>query len=129
VVDGVTEAIRNSGAKTVYICNLMTKLGQTMGMNASQHVAEITSYIGSQPDFVLINSGELPEELLERYLEDEEFPVVFESIIPGSKVIVENLLANEEVKTAKGDVLKRSLIRHDSRKLARKIMDIATASR
>lgn len=124
VVDGVADAIRHSGAKIVYVCNLMTKAGQTLGMSAQQHVAEIERYLGVSPDVVITNIGEFPIELLERYAADDEFPVVADCVDGVCKVITEDLLAKEEVKTKQGDILKRSLIRHDSRKLARKIMEL-----
>lgn len=124
VVDGVAEAIRNSGAKIVYVCNLMTRAGQTAGMDVGKHVEEISLYLGMKPDFVLVNNGSFPEDLLERYAKDKEFPVAYDREIEGVEVIVDNLLASEAVQTAKGDVLKRSLIRHDSRKVARKLIDI-----
>lgn len=124
VVEGVSEAIRNSPAKLVYICNLMTKLGQTSGMGVAEHVAEIERYVGRTPDAVLVNTGAFPEDLLERYAKDGEFPVVFNYESDATRIVPADLLATEAVQTASGDVLKRSLIRHDSRKLARKILDI-----
>jgi hypothetical protein len=42
----------------------------------------------------------------------------------GCRVIPGDLLATEAVKTATGDTLKRSLIRHDSRKLARSLIQL-----
>lgn len=128
VVDGVPEALRNSPAKIIYVCNLMTKAGQTTGMGVAEHLSEITNYIGRKPDKVLVNSAALPEDLLQRYAADNEFPVVQNLEDRACQVIEANFLATEAVHTARGDVLKRSLIRHDSRKLARKIMDILGAA-
>lgn len=124
VVDGVDDAIRHSGAQLVYVCNLMTKSGQTTDMGVKEHLQEIRRYIHKWPDYVLVNSGKFPEDLLVRYAEDKEFPVAINYVDRNSRMIVEDFLATEEIKTAKGDVLKRSLIRHDSRKLARTLMDI-----
>ncbi|MEY2665321.1 MAG: hypothetical protein RLZZ480_426 [Candidatus Parcubacteria bacterium] len=124
VVDGVADAIRHSTAKVVYVCNLMTKAGQTTGMGVAEHLSEIAKYIKRAPDYVVVNTAPLPGELLERYAVDGEYPVVFNYEGNDSVVIPADLLAGEVVETASGDILKRSLIRHDSRKLARKIMDI-----
>ncbi len=123
VVEGVADAIRHSDATVVYICNLMTKCGQTMGMGVAEHVAEITKYVGRTPDVVIVNNGEFPADLLQKYAADNEFPVEDNFKSDTCSVVLANVLATEAVKTAKGDVLKRSLIRHDSRILARKIMD------
>jgi uncharacterized cofD-like protein len=124
VVPGAAEAIANSPGKLVYVCNLMTKAGQTTGMSAQEHAAEIARFTRRQPDFILVNSGELPADLLSRYEGDKEFPVAIDRTKPKGKFIVESFVATEEIKTASGDVLRRSLIRHDSGKLARRIMDI-----
>jgi len=124
VVDGVAAAIRNSGALLVYICNLMTKLGQTSGMDVADHVAEIARYIDHRPDYVLVNTGAFPADLVEKYSANSEFPVELNGQPEGCIVIASDLLATEAVQTASGDTLKRSLIRHDSRKLARKLMDV-----
>lgn len=124
VVDGVPEAIRNSGAKLVYVSNLMTKFGQTIGMGVAEHVAELKEYIGKAPDCVLVNTTAFPSELKKKYAADNEFPVQFNLESNGCRVIPADLLAVEAVQTATGDTLKRSLIRHDSRKLARKLMEI-----
>jgi uncharacterized cofD-like protein len=124
VVDGVPEAIRNSSAKIVYVSNLMTKLGQTTGMGVAEHVAELKKYIGRSPDSVLVNTTAFSPELVEKYAADNEFPVEFNLESNGCRVIPADLLATEAVQTASGDTLKRSLIRHDSRKLARKLIEL-----
>lgn len=124
VVDGVPEAIRNSSAHIVYVSNLMTKLGQTIGMGVAEHVAELKKYIGRGPDSVLVNTTPFPEELCVKYAADNEYPVVFNLESNGCRVIPADLLATEAVQTTAGDTLKRSLIRHDSRKLARKLIEL-----
>ena len=124
VVDGVVETLKHSTAKIVYVCNLMTKAGQTTGMGVSEHVTEISKYIQRMPDIVLVNTGFLPEDLLIRYAADGEYPVSFNYESDQCRIIPADMLANEVVQTAAGDVLKRSLIRHDPQKLARLIMEL-----
>jgi uncharacterized cofD-like protein len=124
VVDGVPEAIRNSDAKIVYVSNLMTKSGQTTDMGVAEHVAELKKYIGRGPDVVLVNTTQYPDELKQKYAKDNEYPVNFNIETNGCRVIPADLLATEAVQTTSGDVLKRSLIRHDSRKLARKLIEL-----
>ncbi|HEY0964317.1 MAG TPA: 2-phospho-L-lactate transferase CofD family protein, partial [Candidatus Paceibacterota bacterium] len=124
VVDGVSDAIKHSTAKVVYVSNLMTRCGQTSNMGVAEHVAEISRYIERHPDYVIVNTAPFPAELIKRYEEDGECPVVFNYESNTSVIIPGDFLAAEEVRTATGDVLKRSLIRHDPRKLARKLMDI-----
>jgi uncharacterized cofD-like protein len=124
VIDGVAEAICHSPAKVVYVSNLMTKRGQTTGMGVKEHLAEVSRYVGCVPDYVLVNTAPLPPDLLRKYAVDGEFPVVFNYESGEVTALPAELLADEVVQTARGDTLKRSLIRHDPRKLARKLIDL-----
>ena len=105
--------------------NLIAKFGQTYGFAASDHVEEIRKYLGKYPDVVLMNSGRLPEKILKKYASEKGFPV--KNDLKGRKKLPYeplqiDLLGSEEIKRRSGDTLKRSLIRHDSAKLARGIM-------
>lgn len=124
VVEGVAEAIRHSRATVVYVCNLMTKLGQTTDMSVEDHAAEITRYIHQKPDYVLVNNGKIASDLLARYVEDEEFPVQFTGAEQDPSIIIDDFLAKEAITTHRGDVLKRSLVRHDSQRLARTLFSL-----
>lgn len=124
VVSGVADALRRTTAPVVYVSNLMTKLGQTTDMGVREHVAEIKRYIKRLPDVVIANTSTFPDDLLKRYAADGEYPVTTNADDDCGEVIAGDFVASEEVVTAKGDVLKRSLIRHDSNKLASTLMDI-----
>lgn len=117
VIDGVSTAIKASSAKLVYVVNLVTKFGQTFNMTASGHVAEITKYAGRKPDYILMNDNNLPKDILERYEAENAFAVK-DDLNDENGVLRRDLLAREEIVTPKGDVLKRSLIRHDGLKIA-----------
>ena len=56
IVKGVATALQKTNAKLVYIVNLMTKYGQTSGFKASNHVEELTKYVGRYPDLVLVDT-------------------------------------------------------------------------
>ncbi len=124
LVPKVTEAICNSKAKKVYIVNLMTKFGQTYNFKASNFVAEIEKYLGECLDYVLINNKGLPKGIIERYKVENDIPVEDDLKNSNYEVIREDLLATEPIERKAGDVLQRSLIRHDSEKLARILSDI-----
>lgn len=53
---GVKEAISKSRAKIVYICNLMTKKGETNSFNVSDFIAQIEKWLEKEIDFVLYNN-------------------------------------------------------------------------
>jgi 2-phospho-L-lactate transferase/gluconeogenesis factor (CofD/UPF0052 family) len=118
VIEGVPEAIRASQAQFVFASNLMTRPGQTHGMTASEHVAEVTKYVRQVPDYVVINTGAIPQHLLERYAEEFQFPVVDDCGVQDATVIRAELLSEDEVIKKHGDVLQRSLVRGDGDKFA-----------
>ena len=125
VVDGFAEALRASEATTVFVANLMTKAGQTTGMTLSDHVRELEAYIKRSVDCVLVNNAQLPEELLKRYAAAYEYPVVADvECLVEQEVIAADLLVREQVVLQSGDTLKRSLIRHDSDRLAAAVMEL-----
>ena len=102
----------------------MTKIGQTTNYGLAQHIAEIKRYLGKLPDVVLANETPLPKDLLAKYKAEGEFPVALDYNGSDINVITTDLLASEGVDPKSGDILKRSLIRHDSRKLARQIIEL-----
>jgi uncharacterized cofD-like protein len=125
LVKGIPEAIASSKAKKVYVVNLMTKYGQTYNATAKDHVAMITRYVGAVLDTVIINSGKLPEEAQTEYKKSHEFPVVND--LPTDEqytIIAKDIAANTIIEKNTSDVLVRSLVRHDSNKLAHAIMQI-----
>lgn len=76
VVAGVSEAIRESKAKKIYVCNLVTKPGQTDGFSVSDYVSEIERFLdGGRLDYVIYNNRPPSEKLLKKYALDGEYPV------------------------------------------------------
>lgn len=128
VIDGMPEAILQSKAKLIFITNLMTKIGQTHWMKASDMVNEISKYINRKPDFVLHNNGKISQDILERYKEEEEFVLQDDLQSDSYKVIRYNFLSKKIAPKSKGDSLKRSLVRHDPKKLGRILYGLFTYS-
>ena len=125
VVEGVALALQKTKAKIVFNVNLIAKYGQTFGFAASDHVSEIARYAGRAPDFVLINHKPLPKRILKKYVSEKGYPVKDDLMGKTKfKLIRADLLGAEEIKKPSGDVLVRSLIRHDSDKLAREMMKL-----
>ncbi len=116
-VAGVADAVKNSKARIIYIVNLFTKAGQTDGFTASQHVNEIIKYSGRTPDTVIIHSGSFPQEVLNRYALENEFPVVDD--LPHELKVVRGSFADVVLaEKVEGDTVPRSLVRHSSEQLA-----------
>src|SRR6266567_2389006 len=78
LVPDITRAVRESDAEKVYICNLMTKHGETDGFKASDFVNEIHRYLGGRVDRVIINGGPFQADLLKTYAGERSEPVALD---------------------------------------------------
>jgi len=68
LVDGIAEAIAESSAKKLYICNIMTQDGETEGYTAADHIQALLNHgVPGMVEMCLANSAAIPEELLPRY--------------------------------------------------------------
>lgn len=110
LVQGVPEAINGSSATKIYVCNLMTKFGETNGFEASDFVKVIKRYL-QQLDYVLINSRRPSKERIKKY-EQEGAEFVERGRLEGSfEVIEKNLIRNS------------GYIRHEPNKTAKVILE------
>ncbi len=126
LVKGLSEAIRNSSAKKIYICNLMTKFGHTDDFSVIDYVNTIEKYLGrSVIEYVIYNKEYPEDDLLKKYEKECEYFVASGNLSNlGIKFIGHKLLSHKIYKQAKGDKLKRTLIRHDSKKIAKLIYNL-----
>ncbi len=76
LVDGVADAIRESKALKIYVCNIMTQDGETEGMTAADHVAALLEHGGPGiADLCLCNNAPVSAGLLERYSAEDAEPM------------------------------------------------------
>ncbi|MGA2967660.1 MAG: gluconeogenesis factor YvcK family protein [Candidatus Levyibacteriota bacterium] len=126
LVTGIQPAIKTSKGKKIYVLNLMTKYGQTTRHTAKNHVDDLKQYVGEdQLDAVLVNKKTPKKETLAWYKDFDEHQV--EDDLGDKKefqVIRKNLIKDVVVEAEPSDGLRRSIIRHDSDKLAKVIMEI-----
>lgn len=116
---GMAEALRATSARIVYVCNIMTKHGETDGFSIEDFVRVIEQYLGTgRLDYLLVNSGRLRPDLVEKYRAEGKTPVT---------------LRDRAALTAKGiKIIERDFtsatdyIRHDPYKLARTVEDFAS---
>jgi uncharacterized cofD-like protein len=119
-VSGLTDAVKHSKAKLVYIVNLFTKAGETDGYTAKRYIEEITRYAGRRPDAILIHNGPFEDEVLDFYAKEKEFPVADD--LGDDAAVMRAPFADVIIaKKVAGDDVPRSLIRHDSAKIAETI--------
>jgi len=129
LVKGLPEAIAKSKAKVIYIVNLMTKAGQTDNFTVNDYISTLEKYLGKGIIKYVIFNSELPgSELLKKYTKQGEKPVILGDFkkLSGIKLLEHKLLSHEVYCADKNDKLcsQRSLIRHDSQKLAKIICSL-----
>ena len=71
LVDGIVQAIQESDAMKVYVCNVMTQVGETEGYTASDHIAALFEHsVPGLFQLCLANSSPIPEAIAARYAEE-----------------------------------------------------------
>ncbi|MCC6464644.1 MAG: uridine diphosphate-N-acetylglucosamine-binding protein YvcK [Planctomycetes bacterium] len=64
----IREALLATSAVVGYVCNIMTQPGETSGMSASRHAQVVCDHTTPELlDFVVVNSGKVPERLAQAY--------------------------------------------------------------
>lgn len=128
LVKGMPKAIKESKAKKIYVLNLMTKVGQTTHFTASGHIKALEKYLGKGVlDYILINDKKPKRTVLSWYTQFEENPVeddYLEDKKSKFKIIRKDLLKDVIIKQEAADERRRSIIRHDSSKLATEIIKL-----
>lgn len=125
LVSGVGRALVQSKAKKVYVANLMNKHGHTDDFVVSDYVRVLEEAIGTPDvfDAVVYNTKKAPVALLHKYADEGEPVVCGEKCLKGEfDLIGTDLLANGLAITPKTDLVRRTLIRHDSDKLAKALV-------
>lgn len=76
----VIQAIDESHAKILYVCNIMTQPGETDDFTVSDHVETLNRYLGKNKiTDVIVNTGEITPEVIEKYaVEEQKDPVVID---------------------------------------------------
>lgn len=123
LVDGMRQAIKRSNAKILYVCNLVTKPGQTDGFMVHDYAQEIERFIGEASLDIVLYSNEWPDAaVLQKYTAEGEHWVGHDLDVMKNKhyqAIGANLLSSEDVvQKASDKLIKRNLIRHDGQKIA-----------
>ncbi len=115
LVDGIVEAIMQSKAKKIYVCNIMTQPGETDAYSVASHVNALLNHSRGQKiiDAVLVNNS-LPANISEGYAKTGSIPVRLdmENLIPSGVTVVSQKLIEEN---------KQGLVRHSSNRVARAV--------
>ena len=122
LVPGIPQAITQSKAKKVYVCNLMNKLGHTDGFSVEDHVLKLEEYLGGEIHNVIVNNQKPSPLLLKKYAREGEHFVEFKKSASSPRNYITHALIRKKVfASVPGDAIRRTFIRHDPERLARLI--------
>ena len=111
LVEGIPEALRKSKAKKAYICNLMTKHGETNNFTVSDFALEIEKFLGKKLDYVFYNNKRPDTERL--VLSKKEHPELLEMVVGEAH---DNRFIGADLITSFGSIV------HDPNKLTKTIL-------
>ena len=120
LVEDLRDAIMESKAKKVYVCNVMTQAGETDNFSAYDHLKAIITHCGKNfIDYILVNTTEIPAEVKLKYkYKDSSSPVYIND---------EEIKKIEDMgtKVIPGDFvdIKHNYVRHNAEEVSRKIIE------
>lgn len=111
---GVINALKKTKAKKIYVCNIMTQVGETTNFKLSDHINAIEkhSYKGII-DIVLVNNGKIQPSVVQRYKKEKSMPVIVDKKALKNVKIIE-----------KDFISKTQYAHHDYTKLAKVIFSL-----
>lgn len=111
LVPKIGEEVIKAKAKKVYICNVMTQAGETLNFAASDHVQALNDHMGLKfIDTILVNDGDIPEHIKEKYAKELAKPVEYD--LDRLSTLGLSII-NDKIISYDNDV-----IRHDTTKVA-----------
>ena len=117
LVRGIPQAIRESSAVKVYVCNLMTQANESLGRTAADHIRALNDHAHCQLfDYALVNRAPLSSDLKAKYA------------LEGASQIVADLDAIEAMGVCPvlGDYLfEDNVARHNTERVASDLMELA----
>ena len=117
VISKVSEKIRESNAKKIYVCNVMTQHGETDNYTVSDHIVAINKHVEENIfDLVIANSREFDDSILSKYHKEKQEPVK----IDHEKIeeLGIKLIKNNDV-----GIVDNNTIRHNADKVSELIYD------
>ena len=117
VISKVSEKIRESNAKKIYVCNVMTQHGETDNYTVSDHIVAINKHVEENIfDLVIANSREFDDSILSKYHKEKQEPVKIDQ--EKIKELGIKLIKNNDV-----GIVDNNTIRHNADKVSELIYD------
>lgn len=117
LVPGIAEAIASRSVPRIYVCNIMTQPGETVGYTVSDHIQAIDDACGKQLfNAVLVHRKVPSAQSLINYAQVNSHPVFLdrEAIAKlGRRIVLSNVMDEDE---------HTNLVRHNPERLARVLL-------
>jgi len=114
LTEGVSQAVKKSKAKKVYICNLMTKYGETNNFTVSDFTNEIEKFLGQEIDAVIYNTKNVSQKRLIKY--KKKHPGLLEVVKCDKRLIGNKKYIGKDILSDSG------AISHDAGKLVKVLL-------
>jgi uncharacterized cofD-like protein len=133
LVKGFPEAVRKSRGEKVFICNLMTQIGNTDGFGVEDFLTILEKYLGGNIiDYIVFNTGKLSKKQLKevrKVFPGADFIKYGKDLLKrknfiGADIIDRNIRKLDPADTLVKKANKRTAILHNSNKLAKIIIKL-----
>jgi uncharacterized cofD-like protein len=115
LTNGITEALKRSKAKKVFICNLMTKYGETNNFSVFDFTNEIEKYAKCNLDYVIYNKKSISKKRLNIFR--KKHPYLLDVVKEGN-IFDRKKFIGADIVISRGEIV------HDSKKLSKIIMQL-----
>jgi len=112
---GMSRVLRKTKAKKVFVCNLMTKIGETQNFSVRDFTNEVEKYIDCSLDFIIYNNNLPSKKRIKEYKNSGSLtiePAEIDKSLDKKKFIEKNV------------ILDKGPIWHDPKKLIKTIMEL-----
>jgi uncharacterized cofD-like protein len=133
LVKGVSGAVRKSLAKKIFICNLMTQVGNTDSFRVEDFLTILEKYLGKDViDWVLFNTGKLSTrqvKTVKKVFPRADFIKYDKSLLARKNFVGADIVDRQTRKLDPADILvkganRRTMILHHPEKLAKIILNL-----
>lgn len=117
LVEGVAQAIADSKAVKVYVCNIMTQDGETEGLTAGDHLEALLRHgVPGMIDLCLANNAPVSPDLVQKYRQEDAEPMV----VDRERIMGMGIGVAERPVASEGEFYAR----HDPDRLTQAVMDL-----
>lgn len=117
IIHDVIQALQETNAKIVYVCNIMTQRGETNDYSASDHVKAIYRHTGNNIiDTMIVNNRAINQTLLRAYEKEHAHPVKVDH----------DEIAKLNIELIEDDLIddSKNIVRHNYKKVANLLYDL-----